>query len=138
MSPASPAGSEVNIAAKPPPDAGRSYLGQYGMVGNAWFVWALNGDPEFVMQTPAQIRRGLRPPRCPGAHDPHRAPPRMKWRPGAWKCYEHDEPIVIEIQTKLPRCPRVDVLSRLDEALDYRWNDRERRYEVVTFGTSQS
>ena len=55
----------------------------------------------------------------------------MLWRPGAWKCYGHDEPIVVSIEMVIESAPEGDVLSRTGEMLDWVWDDDEQRYVIT-------
>ena len=103
----------------PPPDAGSSYLGTYGF--SPWTLWIMRHAPELVAETPAALtaREGHRP--CPDCRWP------MARRPGGWKCYRHEPPIIVMEEPKFERAPKVDVLSRVNEALDIVYVDGEWR-----------
>lgn len=94
-----------------PPDAGASYLGTYGF--GPWAVWLMNQASELVALTPATlVRPASRPPRCPSCDWP------MVRRPGAYKCYRHDEPVVLLDKLTADRAPQMDVLNRINEVLE--------------------
>lgn len=84
------------------PVADASYLGTYGITG-IWTGWLISRAAHLVAETPAKLQSGEYPPMCPaGDH-------RMVSRLGAWKCYRHDDDVVVPKVTRLPRAPKVDV-----------------------------
>jgi hypothetical protein len=108
----------MNLRGPPPPDAGASYLGAYGF--GPWTLWLMRHAPELVAQTPTALLRGQAAPRCPLCRWP------MVPRPGGWKCYRHDgKAVFVEQRPKFEKAPEVDVLSRVNEALDLVYDDGE-------------
>jgi len=123
----------------PPPDAGASFMGAHGLC-NPLVRWLLGKHPELLALAPKAMTARAVPPRCP---DPECRRP-MVFRSGAWVCYHHyrrlgDEPQAVvlapvrvphevEIPPIVPMdafgCP-VDVLSRVNEALDIVYDDLE-------------
>ena len=99
-----------------------SYLSVYGIT-NPWTAWLLARQSELLAEDATSFYRGqIVPPLCPGPHRPFVKPPRMHWRPGAFKCYLHDEPVEISIDAEFEPAPDIDVLSKLDKMLDYVWD----------------
>lgn len=100
---------------------------------NAWVVWLLRKEPALLAEDAAVLTRSRMgaPPACPKAKDTPRH--RMSWRPGACKCYRHGEPVVIPIEPKMERAPRGDVLLRIDEALDYQWDEDAGAFLIKEF-----
>jgi hypothetical protein len=86
------------------PIADNSYMGTYGIT-NPWTGWIMGQAPHLVAETPAMLLRPEAPPRCPecGA-DMHR-------RIGAWKCYHHEEPVIVPETLDLPCSPRVKAMK---------------------------
>ena len=106
-----------------------SYLSTYG-VTNPWTCWLLAQQSELVAEDAASFSvSNVAAPKCPKP----RCRQRMSWRPGAYKCYRHDPPIVIAVEATLPVAPEFDALAAAaaGKALDYAWNPLERRWEVV-------
>ena len=114
------------VDAEIPPDAGRSALGHWTLANPvaAWLVWR---DPALLAKTPAEFQAGQRPPKCPAGMTPHV----MLWRPGWWKCWRHGDVAEVRQELEIERAPAGDVLSRLGEMLDYRWDPVLREYVVV-------
>jgi hypothetical protein len=46
----------------------------------------------------------------------------LRWE---WRCYGHDEWVTLPCKVRLPRAPVLDVLSRVNEALDIVYDDLE-------------
>lgn len=85
------------------PVADNSYMGTYGIAG-VWTGWLISqGAGHLVAESPAALQGGEYPPTCPSC------PYKMVSRPGAWKCYRHDEPIVILKRIAFPRSPDIAV-----------------------------
>lgn len=83
------------------PIADRSYMGVYGLMG-LWTGWLIGqGAGEIVAQPPTYLQRPETPPLCPKCGE------RMVRRPSTWKCYRHDEPVVMRADIPLPRSPHV-------------------------------
>lgn len=119
---------------EPPLDAGRSYLGTYGIVGNVWATWLLGLESELLMSPATSFGIQVSSPLCP-VYKWGEKRHGMVLRPGEWVCYRHGEDHVERKQIKpaIPKAPKLDVLSRvgLNEMLDYQWDDKECRYVVV-------
>jgi len=104
-----------------PPAGGETYMGVYTLA-NPIVAWLIGLAPEIVAEPAERLRRGGdTPPRCPieecGA--------RMHYRPGAWRCYQHDETVTVAVRPHYAPAPRGDVLSRASEMLDYVYSDEE-------------
>lgn len=92
------------------PAGDRSYLGHYGLVGNAWAVWLLNQQSEMLADDASLFSKGrVVPPYCP-RHGFARV--RMHWRPGFFKCYQHEPPFEIRIEPRIEPAPDFDALGR--------------------------
>ena len=90
------------------PVADSSYLGTYGLAGNIWTGWLISiGAGHIVAEHPGFISRYVVPEKCPDSH----CGASMVARPGAWKCYRHEEAIVVPMVVKLPRSPDLQVLD---------------------------
>ena len=113
-----------------PPDAGHSYLGKYGLIGNPWAVWLLQQSELLAIDSGRFTNGRVRPPLCPKSLLP---PHRMVWRPGAFKCYQHDKPVVVPIKVTYAKAPRFDALKATGKMLDYVWDEESRRYVVQEF-----
>jgi hypothetical protein len=87
------------------PRADSSYMGTYGLT-NIWTGWLISQAPELAAQTPAALRTPEVTPRCPSP-----CGWRMIRRPGAWKCYQHDPPVVIPDKLHLPHSPAITVIG---------------------------
>lgn len=99
-----------------------SYLSTYGIT-NPWSAWLVGADSSVLSYTVNElVHQPIDIPFCPDPLGEHAQPIRMLYRPGAWKCYQHDSPVMIPIETQIERAPEIDVLSRTDKMLDYRWN----------------
>lgn len=109
-----------------PPDAGRSALGHWTLA-NPLVSWLLGRDPALLAKTPAELKAGQTAPTCPAGFVRHP----MLWRPGWWKCWRHGDVVEVRQELEIERAPRGDVLSRLGEILDYRWDPDRREYVVV-------
>ena len=126
----------------PPPDAGASYMGAHGL-GNPIVLWLMRKHPELLALTPKAMTARAVPPRCPDLMC-RRA---MVFRPGAWVCYYHwrvviegetngfvQAPIRVPHEVEVPAIVPVDgfgrpvdVLSRVNEALDISYEGGEWR-----------
>ena len=88
----------------PPP---RSYMGVYGIT-NPWAGWLISKAPELVAETSKFLQRPMPSPRCPrGEHA-------MVRLPGTWKCYRHEEAVVIEDRPSFSKAPVVDALGAVE------------------------
>ena len=102
-----------------------SYLSVYGIT-NPWTVWLLARQSELLAEDATSFHQGqIVAPLCPSPE--HRMSwgskvPRMNWRPGAFKCYLHEEPVEVSIDAEFERAPELDVLSKTDKMLDYVWD----------------
>ena len=85
------------------PIADNSYLGTYGL-RNIWTGWIIGQAPELIAETPEALLRPESPRRCPGC------PEQMVRRPGGWKCYHHEPPLVILEEVRLPRTAQVNAM----------------------------
>jgi len=103
---------ESGPASLVPPDAGASYMGFYGL-GNPWTIWLLNAASELVAEVPSELVKHEPSRSCPGCQHP------MVRRPGAWRCYRHDEPITVLAPVRLEKAPMGKVLTRVGEMLDF-------------------
>lgn len=114
----------------PPPDAGASYLGAYGIV-NAWAIWLSTRRPDLAELTPQEVQRQLQgpPPGCPA----RRCRARMVPRAGEWVCYRHEPPIREKDGLRLSRAPRFDALAHVDDVLDYQ-RDEDGAWQVLVNG----
>ncbi len=84
------------------PIANRSYIGTYGITG-VWLAWLMGRAPHLVAEPAGFLMRAEVAPHCHcGAL--------MVRRPGAWKCYRHEEPVVSSIAERFPRSPQLGVL----------------------------
>jgi hypothetical protein len=88
------------------PLANSSYMGTYGL-GNIWTGWLISKAPELIAETPEALLRPEAARRCPSCGQ------QMSRRPGGWKCYRHEPPIVILEEVRLPRSPQIDVIGCL-------------------------
>lgn len=106
--------------------AERSYLGKYGLVGSAWTAWLIRRAPELLASEPASFQ-ATRAPRCPFCSE------LMAYRPGEWVCYrlEHPDPVRVKMEIAWPRAPAGDVLNRLDQVLDYRYDVETGEYVIL-------
>ena len=133
-----------------PPDAGASYLGAYTL-RNDWVIWLLKNDPHLLTVSPAALHRTDvgEPPRCAARAEEYTGkrwrfarPKRecdqaMKYRPGAWCCYHHREPVRVRFFLKLPKMrlcddkgqPIDDVLALIGKDVDIEYRDG--RWRVV-------
>ena len=87
------------------PITGNSYLETYG-IGNIWTGWLISRAPELAAETPEVLLRPEKPrfcPVCPGSQ-------LMARRPGGWKCYRHEPPVVILEEARIPRVLEMDAL----------------------------
>ncbi len=115
-----------------PPDAGRSALGHWTLA-NPMVAWLMRQDPAVLAKTPAEFQAGQAAPTCPVG--PHQ----MRWRPGWWKCWRHEDVVEVRQELEIERAPKGDVLNRLDEMLDYRWDADRCEYVVVQIpGTTKA
>ena len=119
----------------PPVDAGRSYMGTFS-VTNPWSCWLLGMGAELLALDPEKIMRSNRlgvAPACPEATATGANGHRMVYRPGAWRCYRHEgiDPPTILMSVKLDRAPKGDVLSRVNEALDYQFDERAGKFVIT-------
>ncbi len=113
------------------PAGDRSYLGHYGLVGNAWAVWLLAQQSEMLADDASLFSKGrIVPPDCLK----HFARVPMHWRPGAFKCYQHEPPFEIRIEPRIERAPDFDALGSLGKMLDYVWDKDAGRYVVMELG----
>ena len=118
---------------RPTPAADRSYLGHYGLVGNPWAVWLLGQQSEMLADD-ASLFGGERvtPPDCPAEHPlAPLARYKMRWRPGFFKCYQHEPPVEISIEPRFDPAPDFDALKSTGKMLDYVWDDAAGCYAVV-------
>lgn len=106
----------------PPPDAGASYLGTYGL-GNAWTAWLLAHEPNLLASPPSALTRtdvGA-PPLCDAVRErvidnEWRKSPEpddlceqpMLYRPGAWCCYRHEVTVRLPIAAKFEEATILD------------------------------
>lgn len=105
-----------------------SYLSTFGIT-NPWTIWLLGADSALVAyDADAITRRPLKVPDCPGSH---KIPKRMSYRPGAFKCYDHPEPVVVLIKPEIPRAPNVNALALTGKMLDYQYDHETGRWHVV-------
>ena len=111
-----------------PPDAGRSALGHWTLA-NPMVAWLMKRDPTLLAKTPAEFQAGHAPPACRA--DPEMMPHPMLWRPGWWKCWRHGDVVEVRQELEIERAPPGDVLTRLGDMLDYRWDPEQREYVVV-------
>ena len=112
------------------PAGGESYLGHYGIVGNAWAAWLLARDSTLLAAPPSDLMQSDRAPRCPLVVRFRPCAERMVLRAEGWKCYRHAEAVVVKPQLAIPAAPTGDVLGRSGEVLDYVWSDEEKRYVI--------
>jgi len=78
-------------------------LGTYGITG-VWAGWLMSRGAGHLMAEPAGfLSRPESVPRCPKILC---ALPMVR-RPGSWKCYRHDEPVVILVPERFPRSPQL-------------------------------
>ena len=89
------------------PVADASYLGTYGITG-IWTGWLISRAAHLVAETPAKLHSGEYPPMCSRSHPD--GGHQMVSRLGAWKCYRHDDDVVVPKVTRLPRAPAIDVV----------------------------
>ena len=127
--------SDRSAIAMPPPVSagGETYLGHYGIVGNAWAAWLLARESTLLAARPSDLAQSDDAPPCPGpaAASPWlRCKGRMVLRAEGWKCYQHAEPVLVKPQLAIPAAPAGDVLGRTGEALDYVWDVDEGRYAI--------
>lgn len=110
-----------------------SYLSTYG-VTNPWTAWLLRYDSAIVaLDADAITRRPLRALTCLR----HKVPKRMSYRPGAWKCYDHAEPVVVLIKPTIPEAPRINALAMINDMLDYQYDPLDGRWHVVPLEVGQ-
>ena len=111
------------------PAADRSYLGHCGLVGNPGAVWLLGQQSEMLADD-ASLFSGerIRAPDCPMHVS---AGVRMHWRPGFFKCYQHEPPVEISIEPRFDPAPDFDALKSTGKMLDYVWDDAAGCYAVV-------
>lgn len=112
------------LRGKPAPDAGNTALGHWTLA-NPMVCWLLRNAPELLAATPTELRQPATPPLCPEDNWP------MRFRPGQWVCYRHEEPVRKPIRPKYERAPDFDVLSHTNDTLDWVWSDAEGRHVVV-------
>lgn len=114
---------------KPPPDAGHTYLGRYGLA-NPWVAWLVGRAPELAAHVQINGARGA-PPRCVADRERwngkrwvldrderrQRQPcdRLMLYRPGAWRCYQHPKPATVLDRPRYERAPDLDVLRRVGD-----------------------
>lgn len=84
-------------------------MGVYG-ISNRWTSWLISKAPELVAETSKFLQRPMHPPRCLADLSSNHV---MVRRPGAWKCYRHEEPFVIEDRPSFSKAPGVDALGLL-------------------------
>lgn len=83
-------------------DNGHTYGGKYGIVQNDYALWMIaRGFGELVALTPEEMQRASVQPNCPR----HREKVPMRWRGLQWVCYEHDEPVRVQIPPRLQDIP---------------------------------
>ena len=113
---------------KPAPDAARSFLGNYSVV-NPMVLWLLREAPHLLTEDASRFHRGARAPACPNPF----CGEAMVFRPNAWVCYQHREPIRQKIEVEYERAPKVDVLSRAGNGkmLDWQFDELKGRYVMV-------
>lgn len=87
------------------PIADGSYLATYGITG-IWSGWIMAHAAEILAETPAALQEVERRPRCPSCEMS------MVLRADGWKCYRHDELVVVPIVPRLPRSPALTVIGQ--------------------------
>lgn len=114
----------------PPPDAGASYLGAYGLM-NAWAIWLATRRPDLAELTPLELQALMHAaaPRCPDDH----CRALMVARAGEWVCYRHPRPLRLKDGMRLSRAPRFDALAHAGDVLDYQ-RDEDGTWRVLVNG----
>lgn len=96
------------------PDAGASYLGTYTLA-NPWTLWLLEHEPGLLSTPPSALHSSDvgKPPTCAATAEVFKGTrwyrykrpcgEAMKYRPGAWCCYQHRETVRVPTHPKYER-----------------------------------
>lgn len=89
-----------------------SYLAHYSLRSEI-ACWLMGRAPEIVAMQPGQLGTSDVPPKCPEMVGASACGEPMRWRPGFWKCFLHEEPVALRIVPDYERAPAGDVLAML-------------------------